>query len=101
MVADEYHRLLLVFQPDFDAPQQHRRSDSGSLVSIWMSFMLGIEISESRNGQPAAAFNNLLSVLDTVLSVGCLLTYLATAAFAAAMGGTGWLSPGSKGAYAT
>ncbi len=72
---------------------------AGAAYLIWMSLMLGAYIVKVRDGQVPPAINSLIDAFDVLLDVACLLTYLATAAFAAAMGRTGWLGRGPTRAY--
>jgi hypothetical protein len=66
---------------------------------IWMCVLLGTYIVKVRDGQVSAAIGSLNDVLDVMLSVACLLTYLATAAFAASFGRTHWLGRGATRGY--
>jgi hypothetical protein len=72
---------------------------AGSAYLIWMSFMLGYYVVAVRDGTAPPAMNALADLFDILLDVACLLTYLATAAFAAALGGIRWLGRGATRAY--
>jgi hypothetical protein len=72
---------------------------SGSAYLIWMSAILGAYVVKVRDGQLPAAISSLMDVFDILLLVACLLTYLATAAFAASFGRTGWLGRGAARIY--
>ena len=71
----------------------------GSAYLVWMSLMLGAYVTKVRDGQVAAATNSLIDVFDILLFVGCVLTYLATAAFAASFRRTRWLGRGAALTY--
>jgi hypothetical protein len=64
---------------------------AGAAYLIWMSLLLGAYIVKVRDGHVPPAINSLIDAFDVLLDVACLLTYLATAAFAVSMGRTGWL----------
>jgi hypothetical protein len=72
---------------------------AGAAYLIWMSFVLGAHVSEVRDGHVPPAIVSLNDVFDILLDVACLLTYLATAAFAASFGRTRWLGRGATRAY--
>ena len=72
---------------------------AGAAYLIWMSLLLGAYIVKVRDGQVPPAINSLIDAFDVLLDVACLLTYLATAAFAASMGRSGWLRRGATRAY--
>jgi hypothetical protein len=72
---------------------------AGSAYLVWMSFTLGVYIVLVRDGKMPGAIDSVLDVLDILLTVACLLTYLATAAFAAAMGKVRWISRGASWTY--
>jgi hypothetical protein len=72
---------------------------AGAAYLIWMSFLIGSYVVKVRDGQVPAAVVSLGDVLDILLDVACLLTYLATAAFAAALGRIRWLGRGATRAY--
>ena len=72
---------------------------AGAAYLIWTSLLLGAYIVRVRDGQVPPAINSLIDVFDVLLDVACLLTYLATAAFAAAMGRSGWLGRSATRAY--
>jgi hypothetical protein len=72
---------------------------AGAAYLIWMSLLLGAYIVKVRDGHVPPAINSLIDAFDVLLDVACLLTYLATAAFAVSMGRTGWLGRGVTRAY--
>ncbi len=72
---------------------------AGAAYLIWMSFMLGYYVVAVRDGKAPAAMNSLAEVFDILLDVACLLTYLATAAFAASLGRVRWLGRGATRVY--
>lgn len=72
---------------------------AGAAYLIWMTFLLGVYVVKVRDGQVPASISALSDVFDILLDVACLLTYLATAAFAACFGRTGWLGRGATRAY--
>lgn len=72
---------------------------AGAAYLIWTSLLLGAYIVKVREGQVPPAINSLIDAFDVLLDVACLLTYLATAAFAVSMGRTGWLGRGATRAY--
>jgi hypothetical protein len=72
---------------------------AGSAYLIWMSFMLGYYIVAVRDGKAPPTMDALADVFDILLDVACLLTYLATAAFAASLGRTRWLGRGATRGY--
>jgi hypothetical protein len=72
---------------------------AGAAYLIWMSLMLGAYIVKVRDGQVPPAINSLIDAFDVLLDVACLLTYLATAAFAVSMGRSAWLRRGATRAY--
>jgi len=69
---------------------------AGCAYLVWMCFMIGDFVGQVRDGHAPPAIVGLNDVLDVLLDVACLLTYLATAAFAASLGRSGWF-----GRYAT
>jgi hypothetical protein len=66
---------------------------------IWMSLAIGAYVMRMRDGQIPPAIVSLYEVFDILLFVACVLTYLATAAFAASFGRTRWLGRGATRAY--
>jgi hypothetical protein len=72
---------------------------AGAAYLIWMSFLLGAHVVKVRDGQVPPAIVSLNDVLDILLFVACILTYLATAAFAASFGRTRWFGRGATRAY--
>lgn len=72
---------------------------AGAAYLIWMSFMLGYYVVAVRDGKAPAAMNSLADVFDILLDVACLLTYLATAAFAASLGRVRWVGRGATRVY--
>ena len=72
---------------------------AGAAYIIWMSFALGVSVVKARTGQTAPAIVAIRDVHDSLLFIACVLTYLATAAFAASLGRAGWLSRAASRAY--
>lgn len=72
---------------------------AGAAYVVWVSFALGASVAEVRDGRIPAAIASLSDVGDILLFVACVLTYFATAAFAASMRRAGWLGPTSTRAY--
>lgn len=72
---------------------------AGAAYLIWTSFQTGAYAEKVRDGQMSAAVVAMGNVFDILLFVACLLTYLATAAFAASFGQTKWLKRGAVRAY--
>jgi hypothetical protein len=71
----------------------------GAAYLIWLSFAVGVFATKARSGQVSPAILALDEVFDILLFVACVLTYLATAAFAAAFGQAGWLGRSATRAY--
>ena len=72
---------------------------AGAAYLIWTSFHTGAHVEQVRDGQMSPAVVALGNVFDVLLFVGCVLTYIATAAFAASFGQTKWLKRGAARAY--
>jgi hypothetical protein len=72
---------------------------AGAAYLIWMSLLLGAYILKVRDAQVPPAISSLIDAFDVLLDAACLLTYLATAALAAAMGRSGWLGRGATRTY--
>lgn len=72
---------------------------AGAAYLIWMSFALGAYVVMVRTGQFPPGIVSLKDVMDILLDVACILTYLATAAFAASFGRIRWLGRGATRAY--
>jgi hypothetical protein len=68
------------------------------LVCISMSVASSIAGLSAKEASSAGLFRELYSVLEFV---ACILTYIATAAFAASLGQAGWLGRGAARAYVT
>ena len=64
---------------------------AGAAYLTWTSFVLGAYVVKARAGRAPAAIAALSDVLDIQLDAACILTYLATAAFAASFGRLRWL----------
>ncbi len=72
---------------------------AGPAYLIWMSLLLGAYIVKVRDGQAPPAIGSVVDAFDVLLDAACILTYLATAAFAASMGRSAWLGRGATRAY--
>lgn len=72
---------------------------AGAAYLVWMSFMLGYYVVAVRDGKAPPTMNAWADVFDILLDVACLLTYLATAAFAASLGRVRWLGLGATRTY--
>lgn len=72
---------------------------AGTAYLVWMSFLLGAYVLKVRDGQVPPTISALSEVFEILLDVACLLTYLATAAFAASFGRLGWLGRSATRAY--
>jgi hypothetical protein len=59
---------------------------SGPLYLIWNTFAFGAFFGKEHAGEVPAAIVSLLDTLDVLLDLGAVLTYLATAGFAASLG---------------
>ena len=71
----------------------------GSAYLVWMSTLLGTYVAKVRDGQVAASTSSLIDVFDILLLVACILTYLATAAFAVSFRRTRWLGRSAARIY--
>jgi hypothetical protein len=72
---------------------------AGAAYLIWTSFQTGAYVEKVRDGQMSPAVVALDSVFDILLFVACVLTYFATAAFAASFGAAKWLKRGAVHAF--
>ena len=72
---------------------------SGSLYLIWNTFAFATFFGKEHTGEVPAAIVSLRDMLDVLLFVAALLTYLATAAFAASLGRVQWLGRGATRAF--
>lgn len=64
---------------------------AGPLYLVWDVFMFGVFAAKEHTGEVPLAFAALDGVLDVLLDLAEVLTYLATAALAAALARTQWL----------
>ncbi len=71
----------------------------GVAYLIWLSFEVGVFATSVGSGQVSPAILAMSDVMDILLFVACVLTYLATAAFAASCGRARWLGRGAARAY--
>lgn len=71
---------------------------AGTAYLVCMSFLVGSYVAGLRDGQ-APPMGLLSDVFDVLEFVACVLTYLATAAFAASLGQARWLGRGAARAY--
>jgi len=72
---------------------------SGPLYLIWNTFAFGTFFGKEHAGEVPAAIVSLGDTLDVLLFVAAVLTYLATLAFAAALGRVQWLGRGATRAF--
>jgi len=72
---------------------------AGCAYLVWMCFMIGDFVGQVRDGHAPPMIVGLNDVLDVLLDVACLLTYLATAAFAASFGRSSWFGRSAARAY--
>jgi hypothetical protein len=72
---------------------------AGSAYLIWMAYVLAAHVVKVRDGQVPAAMAGFNDMFDILLTLACLLTYLATAAFAVSFGRNRWLGRGATRAY--
>jgi hypothetical protein len=72
---------------------------AGAAYLVWTSFQTGAYVEKVHSGQMSPAVVALGNVFDILLFAGCVLTYLATAAFAASFGQANWLGRGAVRAY--
>ncbi len=72
---------------------------AGPLCLTWYTFVFGAFFAKGHAGQTPTAFLSLQVGLDILLFLGCALTYVATAAFAASLGRTEWLGRKATLAY--
>ncbi len=74
---------------------------AGPLYLVWLAFAIGAYVAKVRDGQAPDSIVSLNDVLDILLFLAGAMTYLATAAFAAALGRTQWLGRGAAGTFVT
>lgn len=72
---------------------------AGAAYLIWTTFQVAAYAEMVRKGESPSWIVSLNDVLDTLLFVACVLTYLATGAFASALGKANWLGRGAARAY--
>jgi hypothetical protein len=72
---------------------------AGPLYLTWNTFVFGAYFAKGHAGQIPPAFDSLQIGLDILLFIGCALTYVATAAFAASLGRIEWLGRKATLAY--
>ena len=72
---------------------------AGPAYLIWMCFVLAVYVVKIREGQVPSAMVSLNDMFSILLDVACILTYLATAAFAASFGRARWLGRSAARAY--
>jgi hypothetical protein len=71
----------------------------GGAYLTWFSFQVGVSATKVRSGQVSPAILAMNDLFDVLLFAACVLTYLATAAFAASLGQARWLGRGAARAY--
>lgn len=64
---------------------------AGPLYLVWDTFMFGVFAAREHAGSVPSAFASLDQVLDVLLYIAAVLTYLATAALAMSLGRAQWL----------
>jgi hypothetical protein len=74
---------------------------SGPLYLVWNTFFFGIYLGKEHAGQTPEAILSLGGTLEIILDLGVVLTYLATAAFAASLGRVRWLGRGATRGFIT
>lgn len=74
---------------------------AGAGYLVWLSLEMGAHATRVRLGTVPESITALGSLLDVLLFAACALTYLATAAFAGALGRVRWLRQGPSTAYVT
>jgi hypothetical protein len=73
---------------------------SGAAYLVWTSFQVGIYALKTRDGgQTSPQISMISDLLDALLFAACVLTYLATAAYAASFGQAGWLERAASRVY--
>ena len=72
---------------------------AGCAYLLWMCFLIGECVANVRDGKVPPTIAALSDVLEILLDVACLLTYLATTAFAASFGRARWIGRGATRAY--
>ena len=72
---------------------------AGPAYLVWTAFAVGGYLAKVTSGSMPAALHSLEGGLDVLLDAACMLTYLATAAFAASLGRAGFLGRGATRAY--
>lgn len=64
---------------------------AGAAYMVWLTLHVAVYDLKIREGSIQPAVSSLVNLFDTLLFAACVLTYLTTAIFAAAMGRVGWL----------
>jgi len=72
---------------------------AGAAYLVWLTLQVGLYVVKVRDGQVPPEIVSLANVFDILLFAACVLTYLTTAAFAAAMERMRWLGRGAARAY--
>lgn len=72
---------------------------AGAAYVVWLSFQVGVHVLRVQSGQVPQPIVVLADIYDVLLFVACLLTYLATAAYAESLWRVGWLGRGGARAY--
>jgi hypothetical protein len=71
----------------------------GAAYLVWLCFEVGAATAKMRSDQISPAIIAMSEVFDILVFIACVLTYLATAAYAAAFGRVRWLARGAARAY--
>ncbi len=64
---------------------------AGAAYMIWLTIHVAVFAAKVRDGHVPSEMISLTNMSDTLLFVACVLTYLATACFAASLGRSAWL----------
>lgn len=72
---------------------------AGAMYSFWTAFQVGAYLARVTQGQVPPAVVQMANVYDTLLFAACVLTYGATAAFAASLSTVGWLGRAASRTY--
>lgn len=71
----------------------------GAAYLVWLCFEVGAAAVKARSNQISPAIIAMSDLFDIIVFTACLLTYLATASYAASFARARWLSRGAARAY--